>query len=1184
MPTAQNLRLRCFLEGIEVPIISAALSIQPDSPAQCSVQLIATDKGYKLKPRTLIHIFYYDYHEGPGDTLSVTVDQAEQVVTAEEAAEVQQQSVSAGAVQGETQRVGGGTGGWTPPVNREVANSTNPTGWSPPATNGSVAGRDPTTGLASNPFTTESGELPGDGAAHYAGPVHGHEVRGEGEDRDPSPESMDNEDSKWKTYFTGEIVGWQFVKSHNNRGLILQCLDLSLYWDTCYQYQVNVASLTGNGTAHFVGAGTSLFDTFFRSSTSTIVDVVKRRSFSRPELTGLMSGVVHLLERVGGVYTSRGFKGVNDFFSIAELRLHLVDMITASEHDDSSRRVFARRAFNRWTRSSGGRLGKICSFREILGMLNKFIYHNVIPNPMAMYTPPETNTRTRTRRVRTNLSETSRGREVLQQLENSRRTLARTKRAYAVSTATSTTVQGWLLQVGGRLQGVAVNVTTLGARSAGNKVLAAKRKIAEALSGISTGGVDDEAIGRYTETTQMRDNQTTRAIDAAINLMDDAIADFTGRSNTRTRTRTSTHHVGARVNSQIIRPDIFMVAPPRCNVLFPEVYGQMQFSRTFLREVSRMRLTVSDEIFGPDVLLNNVYYAPDVEVLGERVRQGRAGSRQGATLRRSAYSKRLMDHELYTGVVPIFERMNEVNIAAARSNTVSRRGAVVPYAARAAAFQFFKHRMAPRSMSITGKFNPYIAPGFPVLVIDRHMTKEGIEISNMRGFELQGEALSRGWANVIEERQEYPQRPVVIDSFFYNNEEGEPEVGATTESFSPIDAWLALRETVPTQFVGLLMAVNHTVSQSNAQTSYTLSTARTHRERDELLSANMISVSRRQAGQATRTTTVAALPGSPPRVGSLGPYYGLITEVNELDRSGSYMLYGTFQGDIPRRRRTEVPVGIKLPAHSFGPEVIGLVGSRSREVEFKAYQIKEEVDRWRGQKIEIPMEDFLRPPWMSEVWGSDKIGAVYLQFFGVGAITDPITVDLGENSFNPTEDREQQAAEVQARNSMYQDPLQADGKTNQNAELDITVERAADLLVRSYSVIRHEGMDAHEFVRAYTWRPIASLQEMLGSRDLQIDPSDGTVLEGIEGFHSRAFGRGAMGRNLRNLVPENRAGETANEQDENQYSHASRLLGISTDEGRDRMNLLTRLDKRYAKSVKVLEYVDEIYASRGLLG
>jgi len=1149
MPTAQHLKLRCFLEGIEVPIISANLTIQPDTPAQCQVQIPATDKGHQFLPRTLIHVFYYDYHDGPGDTLSIDVAAVEQVVTAAEEAEVREQQAAEGRVE-----------------QPEAAPGT-------PTTDGSVAGRETNIpageDIPDSPPAPEtpSGELPSDAAPAPAGPIHSQGPRGEGEDVDPPPEEVDIEDNKWKIYFAGEVTGYQFVKSHSNRGLILQCMDLSLYWDTCYQYKVNVASLTGNGLAHFVGAGTTLFDVFFQSSTSSIIDVVNRRSFSRPDLTGLMSGVVHLLERVGGVYTSRGFRGVNDFFSIAELRLHLVDMITASEHDTSSQRVFARRAFNRWTRRQGGQLGKIASFREILNLLNKFIFHNTIPNPIAMYEPPASYTRTRTRRVRYNLSSTSRGQEILSRMRTARGIVARTRSAYQGLAA----VEGDLTQIQNALTSLAAvcrnssqNLQSIGASSASTTMLSARQKAQEALSHIRRGaphGADlvDQIFG-----DMLAD-------------IDDAISDFTGQENSSTRSRTRTVNNNARVNSQIIRPDIFMVSPPRCNVLFPELYSQMQFSRQFLREVTRMRLTVSDEIFGPDALLDNWYYAPDVEVLGERVRQGRGGHIEGATLRRASMSRRLMDHELYTGVVPVFERMNEVNIAAARSNMVTRRGAVVPYAARAANFQFFKHRMAPRSMSVTGKFNPYIAPGFPALVMDRYMTKEGIELSNLRGLDLQGEALSRGWATVVEERDQNPAGSTTGGEF-------DPNTAGAGTGYTPADTWLALRETVPTQFVGLVMNVTHTISQSSASTNYTLSTTRTHRERDELLSANMINVSRRFAGQATRTTVVAALEGMPPRVGSLGPYYGLITAVEEVNRSGSFNLFGTFQGDRPRRQRVSVPVGITQTAQAFGPEVIAMVGSRSEEVTFRAYQITEEVDRWRGQEVEIPMEDFLRPPWMSDVWSSDRIGAVYQQFFGVGAITDPITINTGLNQFTPTADRGQTDAETDARNEAIQDPIQADGTTEQRAETDLSVEKATDLLVRAYSVIRHEGLDAHEFIRAYTWRPVATLVEMLGSRDLEIDPATGTVTAGVEGFHSRAFGRGAMGRNLRNLVPENRAGESADAQAEGQYSHASRLLGISTQTGADRRNLLTRLDKRSSKSVRVLEYVDELYASRGQLG
>jgi len=203
------------------------------------------------------------------------------------------------------------------------------------------------------------------------------------------------EDNKWKLFFCGEVIGYQFMKSASQRAIILSCLDLSVYWDTCYQYQVNVSSLHGNTTAQFVGAGTTLFDTFFQSPESTLVDVITRRSVSHPELTGLLSGVVHLLERVGGVYTRAGFRGVNDFFTIAELRYHLIDMLGAAEDDASSQRLFPRRAFNVWARNSAGRLGQIASFREILNLLNGFIFHNTVPCPVARYQAPDSYSTTR---------------------------------------------------------------------------------------------------------------------------------------------------------------------------------------------------------------------------------------------------------------------------------------------------------------------------------------------------------------------------------------------------------------------------------------------------------------------------------------------------------------------------------------------------------------------------------------------------------------------------------------------------------------------------------------------------------------------------------------------------------------------------------------------------------------------
>lgn len=1131
MPVGYHLKLRCFLEGIEVPIIAASMSINADAPAQCQIQIPATDKAYKFLPRTLVHVFFYDYALGPSDTINVTIGDPTQVSTSDEQADQMIHNETSGDVSQSVQE-----------LEEEFDTSSILSADIPEEEYEQLTG----VSLGQSPV-----DLPSTGADEQAGPTHASQTSGSEEEE--APEDVPISDQRWKLFFSGEVMGYQFTKSMNQRAIILTCSDLSIYWDTCYQYKVNVASLHGNGMAHFVGAGTTMFDTFFESSVSTIVDVINRPSKSRPDLTGLLSGVVHLLERVGGVYTSNGFRGVNDFFSIAELRLHLIDMLSAAESDSSSQRLFPRRAFSRWSRSEGGRLGKIASFREMLNMINKFIFHNTFPCPIAKYDEPLSYERSRTRRgsTTTRFLDTPHGVELA----------AAANRHY--NTALALRSQGQQIlergaRLSNRLPGFADSI-----RNTKDRLLPYRDRFSlqETYRSLHRAGRyalawarDLEVYERHSEQQQRQtyddfyQHGATENTDQCLAELRSVVIALAGSSVTRSHTRTEVENVAVagRLHSQIIRPDIFMVSPPRCNVLFPEVYSSLQFSRQFMKEVTRMRLTVSDEIFGSDALLDNVYYAPDVEVLGERVRQGEGGSFEGATLDRAAYTRRLMDHELFTGVVPVFERLNEVNLAAARTNLVTYRGARVPYAARAANFQFFKHRFAPRSMQVSGRFNPWAVAGFPAVVIDRHMTAPQLRLSSLRGTDLLEQAVSQNIPGITE------------------------EVGDQGFDYSSLDAWMALREAVPTQFVGLISGMQHNVSQTAAATSYTLTTARTHREREELLGADQVQVDRRNVGQRAVDSTVAALESSPPQPGQLGPKYGLITNVSQVSRRGRFQLFGTFGGDRPRTQRVYVDVGIAQTARAFGPEVITLVGDPNQEVTFQAYTITEQVDRWRRERVDLPIEDFLRPPWMSDVWTNARIGAVYQQFFGVGSITDPITISTGTSSFSPTSDASLQQSEAEARSLAEQDPLSTASFTEQNAGMDITVERAIDLLVRSYSSLKHAGMDVNEFIKAYTYRPVANIQQILGSRDLRIHPTTGQKLSGTEGLHSRAFGHGLLGMNLRNLVPPD--------------SHQERLLGIGTRDGQDRYNLLSRLDKRAEKAAAVLEYVNELWNSRGQLG
>ena len=1169
MAVGQKLALRCFLEGIEVPIIAASLTINMDAPAQCQVQLPATDAILELKPRTLVHIFYYDYLGGPGDSITAGVNtpSEEGVSTVRESDRQETPDTYAGA---DPSGVG---------LNSDNLSSSLMASPSVDSTGTAEAGE--------NAVVSANAQPQAAGPIQAGGP--------DGEAADMPPELADSEN--WKIYFIGEVTAIQFQKSAMQRSIILNCMDNSIYWDTCYQYSANSsANLTGNGQANFVGGGTTMFDTFWEEGTSTIVNVVKSQPVSQPDLTGLLAGVVALLERVGGVYRrgSQNFAGVNDFFTIAELRLKLVYQITAASEDFSSQHVFSRRAFHFWGRRQAGRLGKISSFREIVNLMNKFIFHNIVPNPICLYEPPHTEERTRVRTGTIDLSETDQGQAVIQRIEQRRRAIAGFRNPQLMRVGTnSSRIIGLLNNSLRDLDGIAADLRRLHASGASAQVISAKTGISSAIHLLRLLGGD--LTERGIELVRSGTGQAQSDLDSALAI-------FSGISRSFRRESTSTHHLGNRLNSQIVRPDVYFVAPPRCNVLFPELYSQVSYQRAYMQEVTRMRLTVSDEIFGEDALLNNCYYAPDVAVVGSNARrQSQLGRRRDRanqdnsdrTLDHAAYSRRLMDHELYTGIVPMFERMNEVNIYGNRTDSVTVRGARIPYVDRAVNHQFFKHRFAPRTISVSGKFNPSAACGFPALVLDKHMNAESTRLVT-QGFFSQ-DFFEHLWAAGRNDA-----------AAMASGEQEENTIGDQDELLA--EAWDTLRRVTPTQYLGLVSSMTHNVSQNQGATTYSMSSARTHNENEELLGANNVRVAVRAPGRSpTRRTVVAAT--SEPQTGQTGPYHGIITEVEAVEGPGQYLLYGTYSGSRPRRQQTRVSVGVTQTARAHGPEVTVLVGDPDAQVTFSAYRVTERIDRWSGTTVDVPLEDFIRPPWMSDIWRNDRIGSVYHQFFGTGAITDPITVG-GVPDTSVSDEQANQDETAAARRDIPLRPLPAElaeddpdfgpgvsvmsdeqltgtgadevgeaqapsqGDTIQSSLTGISVERAVNLLTRVYSSIKHNGSDTHEFIRAYNWRPVATLTEILGSYDLEFN-AQGEVEHGSEGFHSRAFGRGPMGRDLKNLIPSISGGE------DEEGSNRS-LLGIDPDNDRD--NVLTRLDKRDEKAQVVLRYVTELWDSKGLLG
>jgi hypothetical protein len=60
MGRAKPLHLRLFLEGQEVPVVSAQVSINMFAPAAAAIQIVPIDEGMDFKPRTMVHLFFLE--------------------------------------------------------------------------------------------------------------------------------------------------------------------------------------------------------------------------------------------------------------------------------------------------------------------------------------------------------------------------------------------------------------------------------------------------------------------------------------------------------------------------------------------------------------------------------------------------------------------------------------------------------------------------------------------------------------------------------------------------------------------------------------------------------------------------------------------------------------------------------------------------------------------------------------------------------------------------------------------------------------------------------------------------------------------------------------------------------------------------------------------------------------------
>lgn len=1154
------LGLRLFLEGVEVPVISAQVDIGPDNPATAAIQIVPTDSAFNLLPRTLVHLFFLDPDEVPEayDKTRVT-------------------------------KVGETT--WT----------------------------------------------------------------------ENNDNRFEAQDSQYKLLFCGEVIGFNYGRSPSSRQLVLQCMDLSSYWDTCYQWFADY-SVGGDGltdkTHQFIGAGAGMFNSVAGGHQWVIGRILNSKPKNRnyQDATGLLAGVIHLLEAIGGIRYNKddkGFNGVNDFFTIAELRYNLLGMIGAVEKDTTSAQMFANKAFISWLRNGMTSLGSLLSFRDLINHVCRLIYHNIYPNPCAYYTPQEVSQKEEAYTASTSIyTEQKDVGPILTGLFKELHRRVQVMESYFltawqnwpkppgvdnsswfgkasnwVSDAVSSAVEGFTTAVEGYAtpgsergsfylekaleKGFETGVNYEAQYIHGVNVITPIMKLMpEIVAQVDLLKTDDKkhvqsrvqdiqsSVNKLDREFSTRNRQVTVSREKADKAIGEAetifliLEDLLGPlKETRRGKKNVTKVRGGHLYNQLILPELFFVSPPRCNVVFPDQYYQFSYSRNFMREVTRLSCQGGLGILVGNgqgaKLLGSHYFAPNITDTRGKLLYSTWD--RGATV--------LLPHEVHSGIIPKFEWVTDGHrwgVKAAEttgSNDVDQQSGRVGYVQRLANYQFYLHRWASRSISVSGVFNPYLVAGFPSVVMDRSMPAPHV-------------------VKMIEE-----------------------QIG---------------RKWLPLQFLGKVAMISHSINQEGAQTSFQLVNCRTHRALDdEFMGSLNREVEEMKTVQSEKIVTPRALIGARASIGAkagsinIGKNFRIIPDLEEqkellkkyIEKAGVVEGVRVFanksiikkvvkSGETTMSEAELRKLGLHVDSvgsqfattlqeeetfiNEEGEEVVRTVEVDGiRLPEKLTFTLSSLVGTGRYQRVKRKIEEAIRPGWYSDVWGNDRIGKdVYTPLLGTDAITDNISI--AANQVDKIIDRAVRDEAVVAASEVSKESQEelityaeaVEGPGGEKAALEVlpgSVEEAVDSLSVLYGLIKNRGGDIHSFISQYTRRPIANLTDILGSPGFTIK-EDGTTGSDtpdqavIEGFHSRAYGPynvdvkfppceggskepvpGKLAlHGLFDGVPANQAGSV---------KRPSIL-----DRGKGEFTLRPELDPRGRAWSRVMAYMQELNFSRGLLG
>jgi hypothetical protein len=875
-------------------------------------------------------------------------------------------------------------------------------------------------------------------------------------------DSVDLEDiKKYKLLFVGEVIGFAFSQSSLGRQAVLSAADFSSNWTKAYQYMITYGP-QGNVLTPEAGnyaAGTSKFNDILDGHVAVLGAYLNSTPISPGfrNFKGLLGGIVRLIEEFGGVIGHR--RGHNDFFTYQELRGKMMQQIVADENDNTANLIFQAKEFYEWIENGLAQLGELCTLQDMINLLFQYIYYERVPNPTAYF---------------------SKGNNSDERIDTLK-----------INDLLSSTVS--LLNNDDTLEDIQQSAY------AGIKNIDLILLYPETTKTQKTniGKAKDLLIGIQKDT--VRNKQLLGKVKNAQKLLSSSITKLTKQQLKKIEVD--------RLGTTIFKPECYFTAAPRCNVIFPEQLSQLNFERNHEQEYTRLRLQ-SGLLFNidGDKLLADYSYAPtgpEVEKLAKEQKTDRLGA--------------LLPWEKYTGVLPKFEYITELNYVASKKSKELQKNIqklARSYKTRAANFNFYKYRFLSRKSSGSCRFDPFLVAGYPLVVISRpFMVDKDTLISKAK--ELGTDLNSVTSQNIID-----------------NIKDLAPSLGA------------------PLHYVGYPTSITHMADVfTGAVTNFTLSHARFHRiQNEEYLETYREKATKEKGKEQFKTvldledllakgdtkklqflvdiTPQTPTVKEPPLTTNLKDRPKL--KIDGLDalslnlRNKPTSSPREYPGDTVEQ--TTTTGAVQVPA-IFGRVKVGSTGlfgtvSLIRIVNNLIRKINvngKDMFAWRTAMVyeerdtnsvlkPLPLEEILRPSWFSPLYRNDFIGEeIYGKFFGCGSVVDElvykspsgITIQGGGVDRFKILDKLTAAQELTTELNTLQ----------QNKIVDLpSMEQAIDIIAYQYGEAIKNGLDTERFINDYTRRPIATIEDILGSEDLEYrqDGNSLTLVNGKPGFHSIA--------------------------------------------------------------------------------